>query len=743
MASSLGYSQSLPFNFSSANQLFFGDNCVTSLTTDAGNDVMQVVGSGQNFDNAQIVLAQNLNLSDNANNTITFRFKQTSTTGSGSHLLKFENGTGGPATTELPFTSTGTGWNNISLDFPAGLGNYGKVVIFTDFNNPTAGTYLVDDLAGGTNVTPPPPLPTPSGPAPVPTLPASTVISMYGESYPNTFLYSFGTATDVDLDASAAVNNALKIDLSVAGFGAGYAETNVSTMQFVHFDYWTSNATTFSLYLISNNPVVERIYNLPANQPIVQNAWTSVNIPLSFFTSQGFNPATWFQYKFDNASPVAGTIDFDKIVQENKDNGALGSTDVFAASNNDHNWYGVLSTLNTELSDNLTLTAGLDGRYYVGSHYYSITDLLGGEYYLNPSSNDNNKNTALKVGDRFNRDYEGRVLRYGTFAQLEYSQDALSVFLSSSISNTRYGRSSFLDDSSNPNGNVSDNANFLGYGIKGGANYNVDDTNNVFANIGYFSRAPFLTGSVFLNKESVELNSEAINEKVFSAEIGYGYRSENFNANINLYRTSWLDKSITARQQDPDNLGQFLEANIAGLDALHQGIEFDFVAKLSDKLNLTGMFSLGDWTWQSDVQGQIFDQNNVIIKEVTVNAKGLKVNDAAQTTYALGINYKVLDRTNLFIDYNYAGDLYSKFNITRSIDRENTWKMPGYHLADFGFRHGFTIGDFYATLSGKMNNIFDVEYISDAFDDGTHTASGANVYYGAGRTFSLGLKVNF
>ena len=436
-------------------------------------------------------------------------------------------------------------------------------------------------------------------------------------------------------------------------------------------------------------------------------------------------------------------IDFDKIVQENKDNGALGSTDVFAASNNDHNWYGVLSTLNTELSDNLTLTAGLDGRYYVGSHYYSITDLLGGEYYLNPSSNDNNKNTALKVGDRFNRDYEGRVLRYGTFAQLEYSQDALSVFLSSSISNTRYGRSSFLDDSSNPNGNVSDNANFLGYGIKGGANYNVDDTNNVFANIGYFSRAPFLTGSVFLNKESVELNSEAINEKVFSAEIGYGYRSENFNANINLYRTSWLDKSITARQQDPDNLGQFLEANIAGLDALHQGIEFDFVAKLSDKLNLTGMFSLGDWTWQSDVQGQIFDQNNVIIKEVTVNAKGLKVNDAAQTTYALGLNYKVLDRTNLFIDYNYAGDLYSKFDITRSIDRENTWKMPGYHLADLGFRHGFTIGDFYATLSGKMNNIFDVEYISDAFDDGTHTASGANVYYGAGRTFSLGLKVNF
>ncbi|WP_298882831.1 carboxypeptidase-like regulatory domain-containing protein [uncultured Polaribacter sp.] len=436
-------------------------------------------------------------------------------------------------------------------------------------------------------------------------------------------------------------------------------------------------------------------------------------------------------------------IDFDRIVEENKANGALGSTDVFAASNNDHKWYGVLSTLKTDLTENLIFTGGLDGRYYVGSHWYEITDLLGGQYYLNPNTNDNNYNEALQVGDHFNRDYEGRVLRYGTFAQLEYSKDDLSIFLSSSLSNTRYGRSSFLDDSSNPNGNVSEDINFVGYGTKAGANLNLDDTNNVFANIGYFSRAPFLTGNVFLNKESVEANEDAINEKVFSAEIGYGYRSEKFNANVNIYRTSWLDKSITARQLDPDNQGQYLEANIAGLDALHQGIELDFVYRLSEKLRLTGMVSLGDWKWKSDVEGQIFDQSGVLLKTVTVNAKNLKVNDAAQTTYALGLNYKALDKTTLFLDYNYAGDLYSRFDITRSTDRLNTWKMPAYHLIDFGLSHGFNLGDFDASLSGKMNNIFDVEYISDAFDDGTHTATGANVYYGAGRTFSLGLKVNF
>ena len=474
--------------------------------------------------------------------------------------------------------------------------------------------------------------------------------------------------------------------------------------------------------------------------------------------------------RLDNSSDTSGKIgtddyrlgdvdqpiDFDRIIKENKDRGALGSSDVFLASVNNHNWYGVLSTLKTDLSENLKLTGGLDGRYYQGIHYYEVTDLLGGQYFLNPNSNDNNYNKALKVGDRLNRDYEGRVLRLGTFWQLEYSKDDLSVFFSSTISNTRYGRSSFLDDKRNPNGNVSKNVNFLGYGTKGGANYNLDDKNNVFANVGYFSRAPFLTGGVFVNKESVDFNPDAANEKIFSAEIGYGFRGENFSANVNIYRTSWLDKSIAPSVPDPNNVGQFLNTNITGLDALHQGIEVDFVYKATDKLKFTGMVSLGDWKWKSDVSADILDDAGNFVENITVNAKNLKVNDAAQTTWALGANYKLLEKTSIFLDYNYAGDIYAKFDFSRgTTDRLNTWEMPAYHLFDLGFNHGFKLGDFDAVISGNMNNIFNVDYISDAFDgsgSGTvgdpnyvapHSATAARVYYGTGRTFNLGLKVNF
>ena len=35
--------------------------------------------------------------------------------------------------TELTFSISGTEWTDVSLDFPAGLGSYGRMVIFTDF----------------------------------------------------------------------------------------------------------------------------------------------------------------------------------------------------------------------------------------------------------------------------------------------------------------------------------------------------------------------------------------------------------------------------------------------------------------------------------------------------------------------------------------------------------------------------------------------------------------------------------
>ncbi len=437
-------------------------------------------------------------------------------------------------------------------------------------------------------------------------------------------------------------------------------------------------------------------------------------------------------------------IDFDRIVQENKDNGSLGTTDFFAASRNAHKWYGILSTLKTDLSDNLTLSGGLDARYYIGSHWYEVSDLMGGDFYLNDSDRDNTYNQALKVGDRFNKDYDATVINAGVFAQLEYSVNDLSLFLSSAVSNTSYSKEDFMRYAPTDPNRKSETADFLGYSAKGGANYNINDTHNVFGNIGYFSKAPFLTGNVFLSTSSTDLNPDAINEKVFSAEIGYGYRSSKMSANVNIYRTSWIDKSLTGTVDNPDPAGGRLTYNVPGLDALHQGIEIDFTYRLSDKLRVTGMASIGDWQWKNDAIGSVFNEAGDESEKIEVLAKDLKVSDAAQTTFALGLNYDILKKSSIYLDYNYAGDYYAEYSIDRVNDsRENSWKLPSFHLFDLGLRHGFEIANLDATLSGRINNLFNVEYISDARGGQGEGYETASVYYGAGRTFSVGLKIKF
>ena len=161
LTASLGFSQALPFDFE-ASQPFIGDSGAAVAGIDDGsgtNQVLEVIGNGTAWDNAQVTFAAPLDLSDDANNTIKLRMRST-TAGAAEvneHLLKFEVPTTG-GTQELTFTTTGTAWQDIEVDFGAGLSSYGKLVIMVDWGDGAGAnqgsfdqteTYLIDDISIG------------------------------------------------------------------------------------------------------------------------------------------------------------------------------------------------------------------------------------------------------------------------------------------------------------------------------------------------------------------------------------------------------------------------------------------------------------------------------------------------------------------------------------------------------------------------------------------------------------------
>ncbi len=455
----------------------------------------------------------------------------------------------------------------------------------------------------------------------------------------------------------------------------------------------------------------------------------------------GFDGENKFGLDSEYRNGYLQPVQMDKIVEENVERGVLGSETILYASRNDHNWYGALSTLSTEITPDIDLIGGLDLRYYKGEHFQEVTDLLGGSYWLD-NENENNPNNAAEVGDIINYYNDGIVLWGGGFAQVEYSRNDLSAFVSLAASNTSYQRIDYFNYLDSDPNQETEFVDFFGYSAKGGANYNLDDNNNIFANVGYFEKAPFFN-AVFLNYVN-DINEDAENQKIFSAELGYGYRSTNFRANVNVYRTHWNDRTLTQTFQNPDlTTGT---ANILGVNAIHQGVEVDFSYRPIPELTLTGMASIGDWQWQNDVTDvQIFDEEQELVRTIDLYIADLKVGDAAQTTFALGADYEAIPGTRLRLDFNYYDNLYADFdpNNRNTPDVVQAWKVPAYGLMDFGLTQNFKFGGFDAVLNGNINNIFDTEYIADARDGNQSNARSALVYYGFGRTYTLGAKIKF
>lgn len=436
------------------------------------------------------------------------------------------------------------------------------------------------------------------------------------------------------------------------------------------------------------------------------------------------------------------------------------------ASMNYHTWYGILSTLTSQLSDNLNFVGGVDARYYKGEHFRRLENLLGNDAYLSRSDINNPMNwitetspadfgnfrddSYINGNNVLNYHNDGLVSWLGLFAQLEYVTDKLSVFGSVSGSNQGFKRIDYFIYEENDPARESDWQNFLGGAFKAGANYNIDEHHNAFINAGYYSRQPIFD-NVFINFRN-DVNEDVKNQTVTAFEAGYGYRSKYFNAKANVYYTLWgnrqFDQSVQ-NSQAQEILYQF--ENVA---QEHTGIEFELTAYPVKGLDVYGMLSIGNWVYASNftATGTNLDTQQPE-GELTIYADGLKVGDAAQTTLAVGAGYEFIRGLRVFADFYMADNLYANYDIQDSDFLQpggEVVELPSYSLVDAGLSYRFTVESLEFQLLFNVNNLLDEQYISEMNtniqDDPT---TERNEFYdnrgvfGFGRTWNAGLRIGF
>jgi len=142
---------------------------------------------------------------------------------------------------------------------------------------------------------------------PPPTRSATDVISIFSDTYTNvagTDLYpNWGQSTQYtafDLNGDAIIQYS---NLNYQGIQIG-ATQDLSSMEFLHMDIWTADAADIETYLISIGSGEKFI-----KSTLTKDDWTSIEIPLSDFTSQGLTINDIHQFKFVGA----GTVFIDNI----------------------------------------------------------------------------------------------------------------------------------------------------------------------------------------------------------------------------------------------------------------------------------------------------------------------------------------------------------------------------------------------------------------------------------------------
>ncbi len=456
---------------------------------------------------------------------------------------------------------------------------------------------------------------------------------------------------------------------------------------------------------------------------------------------------------------INGEIDFDQIVQNNMDIadangvGAFSDARIRRSSMNNHNWYGLLSSLNLEAGENWNINAGFDGRMYHGDHFRQVNDLLGltgleenGQIFMNEFEADPWKTLfdSAEEGDRIDYDYSEDINYLGGFGQVEYATDKFSIFVQGAFSTQSFQREERFDLA---NAGKSDKINKTGYNIKGGASFNITEEHAIFANAGQFSRQPFLDNIFRDVRGSNDIAMpEVDNEEILGLEAGYRFQNSNLRVNVDVYRTEWGNRFISAGGEDnsdPKN-SVFYTDRFTDVTQLHQGVEFDFEYRPNyGAWRLRGYGSIGNWKFDGETPftRQNDDTSEFIITDGMLDLTGTKVGNAPQTSFGAGLSVKLCDGLTVDGDYNIYTDLYGFVSADDVIEaaqmgeRYQAERLPAYTLADAGLTYKFTLGGQRLTFRGNVYNVFNEAYINQRDQFG--------YYLGVGRTYNASLRLNF
>jgi len=420
---------------------------------------------------------------------------------------------------------------------------------------------------------------------------------------------------------------------------------------------------------------------------------------------------------------------------------------------------GLRTIITRNINKQTDFSGSLNLEDYQNNHFGSVNNLLGSDGYTSYSDINRPKGYPIEnlfqskflidynSPDKTGYYYKSEIQTGGLSLRLNYQTSRFYWYLAGSASMQNIIRTDYFNYLNTDPNKKTKSTLLPGGHAQTGINFKFWNYHSIHLNLNYGSYQPLFT-TLFPSGNNWK-NKEATNEQVFDAEFGYTIFSRKLKVEALAYWSMISNRSMI--RYTNLNAGDAIGV-INGLAEVHQGVELKASYKITRNFQMNVNGSLGDWKYTKDAQAVIYDKNKEITGKNELWLKNLRIANAPQLSLFAEAEYRWAHNFYIRLNYYRAEQIYSPFGLydfknlsTRSDFKQA--KIPKYDLIGFSGNYLLKIRKFpELNLIFGGQNLLDTEYIeqsSSNIPEGNPKYTSNQVFYGMGRTWFVGLKVQF
>ena len=495
-----------------------------------------------------------------------------------------------------------------------------------------------------------------------------------------------------------------------------------------------------------------------------------------------------------------GQLVWNRLYDANVTNNLTGDNAAYVLyeDRSDDTQLSVNTIINSEISEHITLNAAINYKHLKSHNFAEIIDMLGSTTgYLNIDSFDQvqfdlqNPNQIVGEGDTFRYNYNLEANILSMFAQAQFKYNKVDFFLAVRNTKTSYQReglyqSEVYKDNSLGKG---EKVEFTGIGTKGGFTYKFSGKHLLVANAGYLTKAPTIRNTFSSSRDNHAIVGDQsgfgiTEEKICTFDLNYIYKSPIVKTRLTGYFTKMQDANeVSFYYADGisgvDSGTAFVQEVLEGIDKRHLGIEFGIEAQVTPTIKLTGVASVGQYTYDNNPNLLLTSSDFIDgLNFGEANLENYKIAGGPQRAASLGFEYRdpnywwfgttanfmsnayidvsPLTRTeNFYLDTD--GIPFPDYDPTLAKELLRQEKFDSYMVWNAVGGKSWKVGNKYISQFVSLNNILNTQFKTGGFEQGRNAnyqslkedtsapkrRFGPKYWFGRGTTYFINLNLRF